>query len=98
VVADRLGLPAGLDPETSLRASSASSAAIGFARLASTPGISAKVSTTLRKLFPTPSFMRHWSRLARRGAGGLALAYAWRPLWLLLQLGPAAVAWRRARK
>ena len=97
-VAERLRLPTDTDPVTALRAASAPSTAIGFARLAATPGVRAKLALAARKLVPTPAFMRHWSRLARRGRPGLVLAYLWRPFWLLLQLLPAGVAWLRARR
>jgi hypothetical protein len=52
----------------------------------------------LGKTFPPPAFMRAWSPLARRGALGLALAYAWRPVWLVVHSGAAVRAWRRARR
>jgi hypothetical protein len=96
-VAERLRLPHTADPETLLRAAAAHSTAIGFARLASTRGLGAKLALVARKLVPTPAFMRHWSRLARRGRRGLLLAYLWRPVWLLLHLPTAALAWWRAR-
>jgi hypothetical protein len=95
-LAEHLRLPVVGDRETALRAAGAHSTAIGFARLAATPGLRAKMVLVARKLVPTPAFMRHWSRLARRGRLGLALAYLWRPLWLLIHLVPAGVAWLRA--
>jgi Uncharacterised nucleotidyltransferase len=97
-VAERLRLSPDSDRVTALRAASAHSTAIGFAHLAATPGARAKLAFAARKLVPTPAFMRHWSRLARRGRPGLALAYLWRPFWLLLHLLPAGVAWLRARR
>jgi Uncharacterised nucleotidyltransferase len=97
-LAERLRLPVDGDRETALRAAGAHSTAIGFARLAATPGVRAKVALVARKLVPTPAFMRHWSRLARRGRLGLVLAYLWRPMWLLLRVVPAGVAWQRARR
>lgn len=51
--------------------------------LAETHGAGAKASMVLRKVVPSRRFMRSWSPVARRGPLGLALAYAWRPLWLL---------------
>lgn len=96
-VAERLRLSHDTDRVTALRAASAHSTAIGFARLAATPGVRAKLALAARKLVPTPAFMRHWSRLARRGRSGLVLAYLWRPVWLLFRLVPAGVAWVRAR-
>jgi Uncharacterised nucleotidyltransferase len=97
-VAERLRLPHDSDPATALRAASAHSTAIGFARLAATPGMRAKLALAARKLVPTPAFMRHWSRLARRGRTGLVMAYLWRPVWVLLHLVPAGIAWMRARR
>jgi Uncharacterised nucleotidyltransferase len=97
-LAERLRLPVVADREVALRAAGAHSTAIGFARLAATPGVRAKLALVARKLVPTPAFMRHWSRLARRGRLGLAVAYLWRPLWLVLHLAPAGVAWLRARR
>ena len=97
-VAERLQLPHHTDRVTALRAASAHSTAIGFARLLAAPGVRGKLALAARKLVPTPAFMRHWSRLARRGRPGLVLAYLWRPLWLLLHLVPAGVAWMRARR
>jgi Uncharacterised nucleotidyltransferase len=97
-VAERLRLPHDTDRVTALRAAGAHSTAIGFARLAATRGVRAKLALVARKLVPTPAFMRHWSRLARRGRAGLVLAYLWRPVWLLIHLVPAGVAWLRARR
>jgi hypothetical protein len=97
-VAERLGLSHDATPETVLRASSAHSTAIGFARLAATPGLRARAVVVARKAVPTRAFMRYWSPLARRGPAGMALAYLWRPLWLTWRLVPAARAWGRARR
>jgi hypothetical protein len=73
-LAERLWLPVDGDRETALRAAGAHSTAIGFARLAATPGVRAKVALVARKLVPTPAFiMRHWSRLVRWGAAGPCL-------------------------
>lgn len=84
--------------ETELRASTPPPTAVGLLRLADTPGIGAKASLVWREAFPSAAFLRNWSPLARRGPGGLALAYVWRPLWILIRLGPALVAITRARR
>jgi hypothetical protein len=72
--------------------------ALGFERLAGTPGPRAKLELALREAFPKPAYLRWWSPLARRGRLGLALTYVWRPLWLLGHAGPSFIAWRRTRK
>jgi hypothetical protein len=50
------------------------------------------------KLVPPSTFMRKWSPLARRGRLGLALAYVWRPLWILGSAPGALRAWLAARR
>jgi len=84
--------------ETELRASTAPPTSVGLLRLAETKGLRAKASLVWRELFPSAAFMRTWTPLAARGRVGLALAYAWRPVWMLLQLGPALRAIMRARR
>jgi Uncharacterised nucleotidyltransferase len=70
----------------------------GFAELAAVTGIAAKLRLLARELFPNVAFMRWWRPLARRGRLGLALAYAWRLVWLATHAVPGYVAWRRARR
>lgn len=96
-VADALGLPATARVDVAIRAGTAPPMALGFEWLSQTPGWRGKAALTGRKIVPSPTFMRAWSPLAGRGRAGLALAYAWRPIWLALHAGPAFIAWRRAR-
>ena len=98
VIADALGLPREVSVELALRSTTATPTAVGLEWLMRTRGLRAKLLIILHTLFPPPSFLRAWSPLARRGIAGLALAYVWRPLWLLVQLGPATRAWWRARR
>jgi hypothetical protein len=57
-----------------------------------------RLRTVMHELFPRPTYMRHWSTLARRGRLGLVAAYAWRPLWTIAQLPSATrTVWRVAR-
>jgi hypothetical protein len=84
--------------ETELRASTPPPTAVGLLRLAETPGLGAKAGLVWREAFPSAAFLRNWSPLARRGAVGLALAYVWRPIWMLVRLGPAFAAIMRARR
>jgi hypothetical protein len=51
-----------------------------------------------REVVPTVKFMQWWSPLARRGRGGLLLAYLWRPLYLITRTPAAVRAVRHARK
>lgn len=58
-----------------------------------------KMATIARELFPTPTYMRSWSPLARRGRFGLAAAYVWRPLWAASKVPRAVVTlWRVHRE
>jgi hypothetical protein len=97
-VADQLGLSDAVDTEAALLSSSPVATAYGFARLAATPGLGGKMTFLARKLVPTPAFMRHQFPIARRGWLGLALAYLWRPVWLLAHAGPGLISWLRARR
>ena len=84
--------------ETELRASTAPPTAVGLLRLAETPGLGAKLELTWREAFPSSAYLLTWSPLARRGRVGLALAQVWRPIWILMRLGPALAAIMRARR
>jgi putative nucleotidyltransferase-like protein len=70
----------------------------GFARLADAPGIRAKAALLVAELVPPAEYMRSWTPIARRSRRGLAAAYLWRWLYLLLAAPPALGAWRRARR
>ncbi len=96
-LADRLGLPLVHDRELVLRASSAPPTALGFWRLAETPGLGRKAKLVAHELLPAPAFMRAMYPIAARGPLGLLAAYLWRPVVLARQLGPGFAAWRRAR-
>jgi hypothetical protein len=96
VVADRLGLPVASLAEVMLRASSPPPTTFGLQRLAARRGVRAKLGLLARELAPPPTFMRAVYPVARRGRPGLAVAYAWRPFWLLWHVFPALQAWRRA--
>jgi hypothetical protein len=96
-VAAELAPPAEQAVEVALHPSASPRGALALERLASTPGIHPKLRFVAREIVPTPAFMRYWFPRAARGGGWLALAYLWRPLWLLLRAGPALVAWLRAR-
>jgi len=84
--------------ETELRASTAPPTAVGLLRLAETPGLGAKLGLIWREAFPSSAYLRTWSTLARGGQAGLALTRVWRPIWILIRLGPALAAIMRARR
>jgi hypothetical protein len=69
-----------------------------ISRVTSAQGLQARVSIAGRRLFPAPSAMRARSRLARRGAGGLILAYAVRLLTAARWLPAAVRVVQRARR
>jgi Uncharacterised nucleotidyltransferase len=96
--AARLGLPEAHSLETAVRAAGAPPGVLGLYRFAKTPGMRARARLLRDEVFPAPGFLRAVSPLARRGRLGLALAYAWRPLWLASRLWPAVRTWRRARR
>ena len=97
-LAESLGLPENPSTEAILRADSAPPTALGFEWLAQTQGMKPKLVLIAGKLVPDVEFMRAWSPLARRGTLGLALAYAWRPIWLLAHSGRGFRAWRAAQR
>jgi hypothetical protein len=79
-LADRLGLPQSAHARSELELSRLR---LALRALEAAPTVAAKARMLASKVMPSPSFMRSWSPLAQRGAGGLTLAYLWRPLWLL---------------
>jgi hypothetical protein len=66
--------------------------------LGSAIGIREKLAIVASEFFPRPEFMRWWSPLARRGRFGLAVAYLWRPVWLISHAPRGILTWRRARR
>ena len=97
-LAAELRLPPNRSRNAALRVMAAPSVTLGLDRLSTTPGLWAKARLVLGWTFPPPDFMRTWSALARRGRGGLLLAYVWRPFALAGQGGAAVAAWRRAAR
>lgn len=71
---------------------------LGIARLLERRDRRGLARELLREVVPTPAFMRVWSPVARRGRLGLAVAYLWRPVSLLIRVGPAVRAYLRARR
>jgi hypothetical protein len=85
-----LDLPTHVSREIALRRQAPAALSVGVDWLLRSKGSRRKAALVARKIVPPPAFLRDWSPLARRGRWGLALAYLWRPLWLLWR-APAAV-------
>lgn len=94
----RLGVAVRPNAALAVRAQGEVPLALGLAELADAPGMRARLRLLARELWPTASFMRRWSPLARRGAPGLLLARVYRPFWLAVHLPAALRALRRAMK
>lgn len=98
-LADRLGLsPARASTDAILRASTPPRTSVSIDRLARTPGALPKLRFLARRIFPTPAGMRWRYGIATGDRRRLAAAYALRPLSLLRDVGPGALAWWRARR
>ena len=98
-LADRMNLPRERPLMLSLRRHGGHSVAVTVERLATTPGLSPRLRFLAQRLAPPPDYMRwRYPTLAARGRAGVALAYLWRPLSILLRLPAAITAWRRARR
>src|SRR3954447_23402975 len=96
-LAARLGLGEEMPADVAWRVASAPPMTDGLGVLAGAPGVRAKLRFVPRHLVPPAGYMRVWLPIARRNRAGLALAYLYRPLWLLKGIGPAVLARRRAR-
>jgi Uncharacterised nucleotidyltransferase len=106
LLAERLKLPEGQLPSVALRAGRGIPVAIALESLARERSVLVRARLSLRSLVPSPVYMRRWSAMhmtrwpaAVRGRPlGLAVAYLWRPIWILLRLPGAIAAFRRARR
>lgn len=92
-LADRLKLPDGAPRLVRLHARTAPATSSGIERLIQTRGVRARLVLLGHRFAPSPAYMREWQPLAGRGRIGLALAYFWRPVWLLWKLPRGAAAW-----
>lgn len=97
-LANEIGLSHELSVEVALRAQGGAGHALSLQWLLEQPGVWRKVKVVGKNLVPPPTFMRDWHPLASRGWAGLALAYLWRPLFLLGKLGTSIPVLLRARR
>ena len=70
----------------------------GFYFLARERGAWSKIVFVLRKLVPSPEFMRLRYPLAGKGPVGLLVAYLYRPFWLVRWALPGLRSWQQARR
>jgi hypothetical protein len=97
-LADRLGLPERSARTREPQSGQAYRIAHGLTWARSQPGLWGKTRFLARKVLPAREFMRTRSRLAQRGALGLAAAYGMRILRLLRHTPAALRGWRRSRR
>jgi Uncharacterised nucleotidyltransferase len=97
---DRLGLKGAVNVRAGLHTAGAPPAvADGLVRLRATRGVGPRVRLLVRALIPPRAALRlTHPRLARLGSLGLALAYVYRPIWLIAKLPAALRAYARARR
>jgi hypothetical protein len=94
---ERLGLVRVTSFDAALRKETAPALSLGVAWLVQIPSWRAKAAFVVAKVAPPAAHMRRCHPVARRGRLGLATAYAYRPVWFLLNVRPALAAWRRAK-
>ena len=97
-LAARLSLAQTQSVNVALHASSPPPIALGFEQLARAASIREFLTIVARKAVPPPGFVRHWWPPAARNRRMLALAYLYRPFWLLRHAPRGARAWLMARR
>jgi hypothetical protein len=97
-LAATLELPDASTTEQRLRAGSAPELALSFDWLVHAPTFRARALLVSRKLAPPVGVMKARSKLARRGAVGLATAYAVNPVRVTWRAVPALRAWLAASR
>jgi Uncharacterised nucleotidyltransferase len=91
-----IGLTECRSVETVLLSRSQVVLAMGLERLARTSGLRGRLILLAREVVPNRAFIRAWWPRAQRGRLWLVTGYLWRPVWLLVHVWPALIAWRRA--
>ncbi len=97
-LAKALQLPQDLTVELVLRGSAETNLALPFERLAAARSLREKAAVVARELLPTPSFVRHWWRPAKRGGHWLIVGYLYRVVWVVLRIPRGLRSWLRARR
>lgn len=91
-----LRLPTSIEGWLTIRSSPAG--AIALQRLLRTPGLRGKLAFAITRLFPSAEFMRETRPIARRGRGGLTVAYASRLASIAVSVCPALWSWLGASR
>ena len=97
-LAARLSLPPTRSVQAALRAGTPPPIALGFEQLARVGSVREFLGILARKSVPPREFVRHWWPAAAHSRRMLALAYLYRPLWLLRHAPRGLRAWRTARR
>ncbi len=97
-LAARLGIESDPRVEVALLGEESRASALTIERFVHAGSLGTRLSMIRYKLVPPKTFIRRWSPLARRGWIGLMIAYAWRPIWVLIRAPGAIRTWRRARE
>jgi hypothetical protein len=98
ILADELGLTGDGSIRVSLIASGAPPVSLGFMQLYEARGWPARVRLLASKIAPPPALVRAWWPAARRNHPMLAVAYLYRPIWLVLRAPAGLRAWRAAKR
>jgi hypothetical protein len=96
-LAQRIEVPDARSVKTALLASTPPPVALGFDQLHGSRGLR-RLEILLRKLFPSPGFIRHWWPPAARNPRMLLIGYIYRPIWLAKNAPAGYRAWRAARR
>lgn len=97
-LARRLGLSEAVTPDVALREDRPPPLAVGMKWVLEERSLRRRIRVVRHKLFPSAEFLRAWRPIARRGPVGLAVAYLWRPFWVVWHALPALAAVRRAER
>jgi hypothetical protein len=97
-LAARLSLEPSRSVNAVLHANTPPPIALGLEQLASTNSLRERIAIMAGKTFPPPGLIRYWWPPAGRNRAMLAVAYLYRPLWLLRHAPRGLQAWRSAKR
>jgi hypothetical protein len=97
-LAARLSLQESRSVNAVLHAGTPPPTALSFEQLARVASLRERIVIIAGKAFPPPSFIRYWWPAATRNRKMLAIAYLYRPVWLLRHAPRGFQAWRSAKR